>query len=73
MSDVTGKVLDAVAGLFCVWMILDALRTGKARVPVPMNEVDYSRKDEPLAYWLTVVALTLAFMIALGLFLGAFS
>jgi hypothetical protein len=68
LGDVAERVLDAVAVVFCVWMIVDGLRTGKARVPLPYVDTDYEREHEPVHYWITIVALALCAVVAANLF-----
>jgi hypothetical protein len=70
LSDIWEKSFDVLAVLGCAWMIVDGLRTGKARVPVPFNEIDYSRAENPLAFWLTILALALAVIVAASLLAG---
>jgi hypothetical protein len=68
LSDLGERIFDAGAVAFCAWMIVDGLRTGKVRLPVPYVDADYYRAVDPVAYWTTLAVLALGALVGVTLF-----
>ena len=51
--------LNVIGLLGSTFFAIDALRKGKAEVPVRNVDIVYDRTDDPVRYWVTVGALVL--------------